>query len=343
MSIEQTLKPYRKRGRTGRKIQGPRIAGDANDPHGFAVLLIEFLDWTKVLGLSDATVKNRRDAVNYFTDWCSDRDITRPQEVTRPILERYQRHVSQLNRQTDGKPLSLRGQVNRLSPLRVFLTWLAKRRYILYNPSADMELPKGEKRLPKHILTQLEIELIINQCNIEDPLGIRDRAILETLYSTGIRRMELIRLKLDDIDQDRGTIMIRQGKHKKDRIIPIGDRAMAWIDKYKIEVRSEYAMQPDHQHLFITSAGDMLSGNRLSELVKGYIDAANINKQGSCHLFRHSMATLMLENGADIRYIQAMLGHEDISTTQMYTHIAINKLKEVHTQTHPARLLRDGD
>lgn len=334
--------PRRRRERAGRKTDtGPRIAGDLSDPHGFAALLVAFLDRSRTLGFAEATIKNRRDAVNYFTDWCAERDITRPNEVTRPILERYQRHVAHHHRLTDGKPLSLRGQINRLSPLKIFFAWLSKQHYLLYNPAAELELPRGERRLPKHVLNRLEVEQVINQCDIEEPIGIRDRAILETLYSTGMRRMELINLQRHDLDYERGTVVIRQGKHRKDRLIPIGDRALAWIDKYLIEVRPDHAMEPDHQHIFITTAGDPLSGNRLSELVKRRVDAANLGKEGSCHLIRHSMATLMLENGADIRYIQAILGHEDLSTTQLYTQIAINKLKAIHTQTHPARWTRE--
>jgi integrase/recombinase XerD len=194
-----------------------------------------------------------------------------------------------------------------------------------------------EKRLPKHVLTISEAEQVMMQTNVTDPLGIRDRAILETLYSTGMRRMELINLNLYDLDIDRGTIMIRQGKGKKDRMIPIGERAVAWIEKYKNETRPMLAYEPDEGVLFLTNNGEPFTSNRLTQLVRNYVNAAEIGKKGACHLFRHTMATLMLENGADIRFIQQMLGHADLSTTQIYTQVSIRQLKAIHEATHPAR------
>jgi integrase/recombinase XerD len=187
----------------------------------------------------------------------------------------------------------------------------------------------------------------VNQANVDENLGVRDRAILETLYSTGIRRMEVIGLSLFDLDVERGTLMVRQGKGKKDRMIPIGDRAVAWIEKYVTEVRPGLVVEPDSHvegggTLFLTNTGDPFTPNRLTQLVRNYVDAAAIGKRGACHLFRHTMATIMLENGADIRFIQEMLGHAELSTTQIYTQVSIKKLKEIHTATHrSARVSRE--
>ncbi|NKC15795.1 MAG: tyrosine-type recombinase/integrase [Gammaproteobacteria bacterium] len=150
--------------------------------------------------------------------------------------------------------------------------------------------------------------------------------------------MELIGLKLYDIDVDRGTEMIRQGKGKKDRMIPIGDRALVWIDKYLTEVRPELVVGIDDGILYLTNLSEPFTPNRLTQLVRNYVQAAGIGKTGGCHLFRHTMATLMLEHGADIRFIQEMLGYADVSTTQIYTQVSIRQLKEIHTATHPARL-----
>jgi len=161
---------------------------------------------------------------------------------------------------------------------------------------------------------------------------------LETFYSTGMRRSELMGLSVFDLDRERGTVMIRQGKGKKDRMIPIGERALAWIDRYRETVRPELVVGRDHAMLFLTNTGEPFTPNRLTQMVRTYIQAANIGKSGSCHLFRHTMATLMLENGADIRYIQAMLGHAELSTTQIYTQVSIRKLKEIHTATHPGKV-----
>ena len=172
--------------------------------------------------------------------------------------------------------------------------------------------------------------------------GLRDRAILEVLYSTGIRRTELVNLKLYDIDAERGTLMVRQGKGKKDRMIPIGDRALAWIEKYQADVRPALASAPDDGVLFLTAQGEAFTPNRLTQLARDYVAKAELGKTGACHLFRHTMATLMLENGADIRFIQQMLGHAELSTTEIYTQVSIRALKEVHARTHPAKLERSA-
>ncbi len=135
--------------------------------------------------------------------------------------------------------------------------------------------------------------------------------------------------------------MIRQGKGKKDRMIPIGARALNWVDRYQHQVRPDLVVGREIAHLatlFLTHTGEPFTPNRLTQLVRRYVQAAELGKSGSCHLFRHTMATLMLENGADIRYIQAMLGHAELSTTQIYTQVSIRKLKQIHTATHPGRL-----
>ncbi len=150
-------------------------------------------------------------------------------------------------------------------------------------------------------------------------------------------------LKLYDLALDQGTVMIRHGKGNKDRVVPIGDRALAWIDKYLIEVRPTLATEPDDGTVFLTNDGEALSPNRLSDLAHQYVKQANLGKPGSCHLFRHACATHMLERGADIRIIQALLGHDDLATTAIYTRVAIGHLKAVHTRTHPARLTRQPD
>jgi integrase/recombinase XerD len=215
---------------------------------------------------------------------------------------------------------------------------MARNNHILYNPASDIELPRVEQRLPKHVLTASEADQVINQPNVNDPHGLRDRAILEVFYSCGIRRMEMIGLAPYDLDVERGVLMVRQGKGKKDRVIPIGDRAVAWVERYLVEVRPGLLVGDRSGHaLFLNDHGSPFSPEGMTELVRQYVTAADIGKRGSCHLFRHTMATLMLENGADIRYIQQMLGHVKLETTQVYTQVSIRKLKEIHTATHPAR------
>ena len=315
----------------------PSIVGNPGDPQGMAVLMDKFLGWMRVTNYSERTVENRHLYLSYFILWAEDRGITRPSEVTKPVLERYQRSLYQ-HRKKDGQPLSFRSQHSRLVPIRAWFKWLARNNHILFNPASELELPRLERRLPKHVLTIREAELVIAVPKVAEPLGLRDRAILETLYSTGIRRMEVIGLKLYDMDVDRGTVMIRQGKGKKDRMVPIGERALAWIDCYITEVRPRLVADPNDTTLFLTHLGEAFTANRLTQMVRDYVDAADIGKRGACHLVRHTMATLMLENGADVRFIQAMLGHAKLETTQIYTQVSIRKLKEIHTATHPAKM-----
>jgi integrase/recombinase XerD len=327
--------------RRGRKAGPERFAGDITVAGGWRSYLVDFVQWMRTLHYSEHTVRHRRIDLGYFVTWCEERSIRTPQEVTRAMLERYRGHVFGL-RKADGNPLAFGNQFKRLMALRVFFKWMTRSHHLLFNPAAELELPKVQKRLPRHVLSVAEVEQVLNQAEVADPLGLRDRAILETLYSTGIRRQELLSLVLSDLDLERGTLMIRQGKGGKDRMVPIGSRACAWLDKYLREVRPSLAAEPDDGTLFLSVSNEKLSANRLSELVKGYLDAAGLPRAGSCHLLRHACATHMLENGADIRYIQALLGHESLSSTEVYTRVTIVKLKEVHEHTHPARLKPAG-
>jgi integrase/recombinase XerD len=237
--------------------------------------------------------------------------------------------------------LSFTGQHDRIVPLRVWFRWMARQHHILHNPASELELPRLGFRLPKAVLTIQEAEQILQQSHVHDSLGLRDRAILETFYSTGMRRLELATLKVWDLDLEQNTVTIRQGKGHKDRHIPLGDRAALWVRKYLDESRPQLVSEPDDRTAFLSNAGEPFTADYLSELVRGYVDAADVGKRGSCHMFRHTMATLMLEGGADIRFIQAMLGHADLKTTQIYTHVAIRQLQEIHRATHPAKLERD--
>ena len=180
-------------------------------------------------------------------------------------------------------------------------------------------------------------------CDIDDPIGLRDRAIIEVLYSTGIRRMEIIALKLYELSLERGVLLVRQGKGKKDRYVPIGERAIAWLRKYIEESRPQLAAEPDDMTVFLTNSGEPFSRDHMTSNVKARIDAAKLGKTGACHLFRHTMATLMHENGADIRHIQEILGHVKLETTQIYTHVSIRTLQQVHASTHPAAMLKRPD
>jgi integrase/recombinase XerD len=180
------------------------------------------------------------------------------------------------------------------------------------------------------------VEHVLIQPHVQHPLGVRDRTILETFYSTGMRRTELVRLTLSDLDWGRRLILIRRGKGRRDRLVPIGPRALAWVARYLTEVRPRLVRAPDGGTMFLTARGRAFHPNHLSTLVRGYVEAAHLGKGGACHLFRHTMATLMLEGGADIRFIQEMLGHAKLTSTQRYTHVSVQQLQVVHAATHPA-------
>ncbi len=319
-----------------------RPLGAEGDSQGFAALADAYLEALRVRNYSVATIESREHHLREFIRWAEERGVTRPAEVTKPTLERYQRWLYHY-RKKNGQPLSFRSQHGCLVPVRAFFKWLCRQNLLLANPAADLDLPRAEKRLPRHILNAAEAERVLGLPDVAEPLGLRDRAMLEALYSTGMRRMELLGLKLYDLDQERGTVFVRQGKGKKDRMIPMGERAFSWIRKYLDDARPSLALSPDDGTVFLTNAGQPFEANRLTQLVRDYVDAAEIGKTGSCHLFRHTCATLMLEGGADIRFIQQMLGHAKLETTQIYTQVSIRQLKEVHTRTHPARLSLDAN
>jgi integrase/recombinase XerD len=312
-----------------------------HDPNSLAVYLERFLSALAVRNYSAATIIDRRHGLSAFILWCAERGIETPHEVTKPILERYQRHLY-YHRKTNGEPLSFRTQAQRLLPIRAWFKWLARENYILSNPASELELPRPEKRLPALVLTAEEAEAVMAVPDTGAPLGLRDRAMLEVLYATAIRRGELIALTLFDVDYARSTLIVRQGKGNKDRVVPLGERAKAWLSAYRDKVRPGLVVGRDGGTLFLSRDGHRLEAKRLSEKVRGYIAAAGVGKPGSCHLLRHTAATLMLEGGADIRFIQALLGHESLETTQIYTRVSIAKLAEIHAATHPgARLTRD--
>lgn len=313
--------------------------GASQEPHSFDVLMPQYLDWLRVRAYAAATVENRYKTLRRFVLWCEPRAVTSPGDVTQELLEGFQRYLYHYRNERSERPLALETQRRMLGELRCFFRWTRKQGFILTDPALDMELPKLPQRLPRHILSAEETERVLMQPDLTTKIGSRDRAMLETLYSTGMRRTELTKLSLYDVDVPKGTVMIRQGKGKKDRLIPISERACYWIERYVHQVRPYLSRHDDDTTIFLNRGGRPLSGSHLSAITKSYIKKAHIDKEGACHLFRHTMATLMLDNGADTRYIQEMLGHAKLSTTQIYTKVSIKKLKEIHTKTHPAARL----
>jgi len=303
--------------------------------------LNEHLEWMRVSGYSEDTVRTRRVAIRRFIAWCAERALSTPGEITKPILERYQRHLY-YHRKSDGRPMTLGSQHACLAPLKTFFKWLTKENHIPYNPASELTLPQTPKHLPRVILSVEEVEAILREAEPKSAPGLRDRAMLETLYSCGLRRMELPHLALYDIDLRRRWVLVREGKGRRDRVIPIGERAAAWVEKYLLEARPQLLIAAN-EALFLTDYGEPVTPEYVAERVHRYMAFAGIDKPGACHLFRHACATHMLENGADTRFIQALLGHASLATTQIYTRVSIEKLREIHDATHPARLSRKSD
>ena len=316
-----------------------RLAIEPSDPHDLAAQALRYLEWLRDRAYAESTVYGRHNHLARFLAWSSERDVRFPSQLTRSVLELYQRHLAH-SQKDDGRPLALQTQEGNLLAVRSFCRWLARGRLILYDPSADLLLPRLSDRVPRSILTPEEAERVLNVPDVSTPLGVRDRAMLETLYSTGMRRSELARLATQDLDSERGTALIREGKYRKDRVVPIGERALLWTQRYLDDVRTDYVVPPDEGFVFLTRLGRGFVPNGVSELVTKAVKASGIGKRVSAHAFRHTAATVMLEGGADVRYIQQMLGHSSLTTTQVYTRVSIAALKEVHDATHPSARLR---
>lgn len=303
--------------------------------NGLYPYLVRYLEYRAVRGYTEASLMAIDANVRRFIAWCDERHLQQPSEITHPILDRYQRHLH-FYRKVDGEPLSLRAQCVYLQSLRGWFKFLTRERYIPINPASEMELPRQTKSLPKQVLSIEQIVQLLQQPDIDTEQGVRDRAILETLYATGIRRSELANLKNHHVDLIGGTVFVNQGKGKKDRYVPLGERAIWWLKKYLNDVRPLFIITTNESALFLNSYGEAFAKNQLSDLVKRYLLRIGI-ANGSCHLFRHAMATHLLENGADIRFIQTLLGHSDLTSTAIYTQVALKKLKEVYNTTHPAQ------
>ena len=293
-------------------------------------------EWMKVTRYSEYTIIKAEQRLRRFFAWCHERGLDNSEEISRPIIDRYQRYLFHY-RQKSGKPLTSRTQFAYLTAVKRYFRFLAKKNYLMYNPASEIDMPRIGQSLPRDVMSISEAEQVLIQPNVKTPLGLRDRAMLELFYSTGIRRMELVNVGLYDIDFERGVLMVREGKGRKDRVVPVGSRALEWIDKYILESRPKLQHGGcDDNTLFLSVNGDKFNPDHVTDIVRNYMIESGIAKKGSCHVFRHTMATLMLENGADVRFIQEMLGHANINTTQIYTRVSIPQLKKVHNLTHPS-------
>ncbi len=307
-------------------------------PGSLGAFALAYLDSLRIRNYSPHTVRSARVHLRLFLTWCEERGAVEASALTLSVLQRYQAHLFH-HRKEDGRKLSFQSQWDRLGGVRRFCGWLFREGHLPTNPAARLSLPRLEKRLPRGVLSAEEAEAVLAQPDVSTTRGLRDRTVMELLYATGIRRGELERLAVADVDFGSGLLRVALGKGNKERLVPLSERAAAWIEKYLEEVRPRLLRGRDDGILFLGRFGRPLQAGQLGKLTREYVIASGIPKEGSCHMFRHTLATLMLEGGADIRYVQQMLGHATIATTEIYTHVALRKLKEVHAATHPGARL----
>jgi integrase/recombinase XerD len=226
-----------------------------------------------------------------------------------------------------------RSTARQLSSFRRFYRYLLREGVIGEDPTVNIAMPKIGRSLPQS-LTEQDVESLLAAPKVAEPLGHRDRTMLEVLYATGVRVSELINLSLGQINLNQGVLRI-VGKGDRERLIPLGDEAQDWIREFIDGARGEILLERQTEYLFPTRRGDRMTRQAFWHIIKRYAKKAGISKKLSPHTVRHAFATHLLNNGADLRVVQLLLGHSDVSTTQIYTHVARERMKELHERHHP--------
>ncbi|MDA2926695.1 site-specific tyrosine recombinase XerD [Acidobacteria bacterium AH-259-G07] len=276
-------------------------------------------------GLSSNTVQAYRRDIQEFLLFISSRSWTL-EEVGKQELAKYIQHLY--------GHLSVRSVVRKIASLRSFFRFLLLDGYVREDPSETLESPKIWRSLPKY-LSEGEVERLLGQPDLSMPHGLRDRAMLEVLYATGLRVSELVRMRIEEINFEVGFLRTF-GKGSKERIVPLGESALSFVQKYLKEARSRFLRKRrPSRFLFVTQQGRPMTRQCFWMLVRKYGQKIGIQKKISPHMLRHSFATHLLEHGADLRAVQMMLGHADISTTQIYTHVTRERLKQIYDKYHP--------
>lgn len=289
-------------------------------------LLEEFLyDLNIDKGLSKNTLESYGRDLKQFFEYLSSSNIS-IYSVNKTSIIAYLMYLQKKGKATSSISRSL-------AALRSFYQFLNNCRYIEKDPTINLESPKIEKKLPQ-ILSVEEVELLLSQPDTNDPKGNRDRCMLELLYATGIRVSELVALTIDDINLNMGFIKC-SGKGMKDRVIPVGSMALKALSEYIYKYRIMLLRDQNEKSLFVNFHGNQMTRQGFWKIIKQYTRAAGINKEITPHTLRHCFAAHLIENGADLKSVQEMLGHSDISTTQIYTQLTKNRIKEVYKKAHP--------
>jgi len=290
--------------------------------------LIEvFLNYLSVeRGLSRNTIVSYREDLNTYIDFVKSRSINSLSKTTR-------NEITDFMFQQKDRGLSANSVARRLAAIRMFYRFLVRERILNNDPTSLIDSPKLWKKIPE-TLSVNEVEALLSQPNTKNSQGIRDKAILETLYATGMRVSELVNLKLADVKLEIGFLRCI-GKGNKERIIPLGKKAISSLKRFLEVGRPAMLKKKESEFLFLNRFGKKISRQSLWKLIKRYAKLARIKKPMRPHILRHSFATHLLERGADLRSVQEMLGHSNISTTQIYTHINKDRLKSIHRMFHP--------
>ncbi len=293
-------------------------------------------------GGSPHTVRGAKSALKELAAFLDSAGVTEVERVDHEALLRYREELSwRLTRK--GTPLAPRSQSELLGHLRAFCRWMVAQDWLVSDPSKRIPNPRKPRPLPKAILDESEVQRILAQPDLHTPKEYRDRVILEVLYSSAIRREEVAHLQLNDVDTEHGFLIVREGKNRKDRAVPIGAGVCSLLQTYIAGVRADWIGAARDRHLFLNRFGQSMGPNAVWHVVRKYARAAKIDRTVSTHTFRHSCATHMLRAGAPIRHLQEMLGHESIETTQIYTRLTITDLKAAHRRYHPREQDTDAE
>jgi integrase/recombinase XerD len=296
--------------------------------------LMEFRAWLKSSYYRPATLVTITAHLRPFWAWLSSEGITDLRLVTQSILERYAVQVQR-------RPVCQGARINLLYAVKKLFYFLVESNQLLIDPAVRLPSLKLGVQLPRPTLTREEIQKLFAQPNTSLLHGIRDRAILELLYSTGIRSGEAVLLTVYDVDLSAGLLKVRHGKGGRSRVVPIGREAAKWLKEYLEKIRPrQNRLRPHERALFLIPTGHACCQRTLEKAVRRYARMAKIKKRVTCHTFRHTCATHLLEAGADICAIQALLGHRRLSTTQIYTRLRPVDVKAMHQRTHPREVAR---
>lgn len=292
-----------------------------------------FSEYLQLRQFSPRTVDSYVGELKYFFDFLETVAVKDLASVTRDVIEEYRTHLYYAEHR--GQKLSARTQGTRLGAIKAFTRFLNRERFLLTDPAISVELPKIPKFTPPVLLSEDEVEALLDAPDTSTWLGVRDRAILELLYGTGLRNQELRRLTLDEVDLERSEIRLRRGKGNKGRVVPLGEEAVAWLERYLERSRPLLVRMPTDRTVFLSARGLLMPSMTLGGVVRRAARRAGLDKKVTPHVLRHCYATHLLRAGAGVRHVQALLGHASLATTQRYTKVEVSDLRVVVDTFHP--------